>query len=610
MITQSDGGAGDETLHSRFEHLAGTNPDREAVVAGSDVLTYGELNERANRVAWCLRGLGVGRRTLVGLSVDRSADMIVGLLGIIKAGGAYVPLDPGYPRERLEFMLEDSGAPVVVTQEHLIPKLPKENSEFLALDDTESLASYPATNLPGPSSAQDLAYVIYTSGSTGVPKGVLTTHENVANLVRHQNYLTIEPADRVGAIASLSFDASTIDIWGPLFNGASCYVYNFPGSSLSELFENVKRDAISILPMTSPVFRILEPGHFELAKGVRAILFGSDSVRTDVVNRARQLFRGDLINVYGPTETTCFSTTFMSHTAIEGPPLFPIGYPIRGVTVQVIGPDGEPAAAGDEGELYIGGRGVARGYLNRPELTAERFVPDAGGPAGSLRYRTGDLVRVGQQGELHFLGRLDRQLKIRGHRIEPAEIEAALTRHAEVNDAVVVGRPDGAGDKRLHAYVMRARTDGLTDRDLVADLRRHIGAALPSQQHPATFTVIESIPFTSNLKVDEARLPEPREPDRAPDHVPAGPSEDIESALATVWQSKLDVSVIGIDDDFFELGGDSMLALQVATEAETTIGVRIGVRSIFKFPTIRKLTEALAREGSTDPHSDPAPDGP
>jgi amino acid adenylation domain-containing protein len=618
MIMQRDSAARDETLHARFEHIADTNPHWIAVVAGNEVLTYGELNERANQVAWRLADLGVRRHTVVGLCADRSADMIVGILAVIKAGAAYVPLDPGYPQQRLELMLKDSGASVIVTQRQLIPKLPSGISDFLALDDGESFVSYPVTNPQGPSSAQDGAYVIYTSGSTGPPKGVLATHDNVANLVRHQSYLTIEPQDRVAAIASLSFDASTFEIWGALLNGASCYIYNFIGRNLSEFFWLIRRDEISVLALTSPVFRILEPDHFELAQGVRAMLFGGDSVRTDVVNRARQLFRGDLIHVYGPTETTSFATVLIEHTVTDGtqhtvtenPSLYPIGYPIRGVTVQVIRPNGEPAAdAGDEGELYIGGRGVARGYLNSPELTAERFIPDPSGAPGSRLYRTGDLVRVGRQGELHFLGRLDRQLKIRGHRIEPAEIEATLTRYAGVSDVVVVGRSDGAGDKRLHAYVIRTRDDPRADRELIADLRRYVGTVLPRQQHPATFTVIESIPFTSNFKVDESRLPEPRKPERPNDPDPAGLSEDMESALAALWESKLDVNAIGIDDNFFELGGDSMMALQVVTEAERTMGVQISVRSMFKYPTIRKLTEALAREGCGESDGNPATEG-
>ncbi|MEO3755788.1 amino acid adenylation domain-containing protein [Streptomyces sp. B6B3] len=462
------------TLHALFEHHAGRAPEATASSSGDRVLTYGELNGRANQMAWRLRELGVGPDVLVGICVERSVDMLVGLLAILKAGGAYVPLDPHLPARRLAFMCRDSAAHVIVTQKRLAPLLPASEAAVLVLDDDRG--RYPSENLPAVCGPENVAYVCYTSGSTGTPKGVLTTHRNVINLVTDQNYVTVTPNDRVAALATLSFDASTFEIWGPLTNGAECVVYTFAGEDIASLCERIRRDAVSVLHLTSPVFRLLRPEHFRALAGVHTLLFGGDSVRSSLGQAAGEAFPGNLVHLYGPTETTGFATFHDLRSTTEPAALTPIGRPIRDVHACVLGPDGQPVPDGEVGELHIGGHGVARGYLNRPGLTAERFPPDAGAAPSGRRYRTGDLVRRDGEGVLHFLGRLDRQVKVRGYRVEPGEIEQALTRHPLVDDAVVLARDDGSGDRRLDAYVVPAHPGTATEpRDVehshVADWR-------------------------------------------------------------------------------------------------------------------------------------------
>ncbi|MGC4808460.1 non-ribosomal peptide synthetase [Micromonospora sp. DT233] len=583
-------------VHALFEQHAQAAPDRVAVVAGAESLTYAELNRRANQVAWRLRALGVGHETLVGISVDRSADMLVGLLAILKAGGAYVPLDPGYPAERLALMIGDSAPPVVVSQRRLASLFAQHDVSTVLLDDPDSLDPWPTENLPTVSAADSLAYVSYTSGSTGTPKGVLATHGGVVNLVTAQNYVTVTPDDRVAALATLAFDASTFEVWAPLTNGATCVLYSFAGDDMSTLVEQVDRDAVSILHLTSPVFRLLEPRHFRALTRVHTLLFGGESVRSELGVRAAEAFRGTLIHLYGPTEATGFATFQAVRAGTGAAAQIPIGRPILHVHVRILDAAGQPVPDGAAGELYIGGRGVARGYLDRPAATAERFVPDPTGGPQARRYRTGDLVRLGDDGAIHFLGRLDRQIKVRGYRIEPGEIEAALTRHPDVRDAVLIARENGAGDKRLDAYVVPTRLDD--DRQqLVAAVRAHIREILPRYQHPATLTVISGIPLTNNLKLDQSRLPVPKIERGSPIDRPVDPLSELETLLVTTWCETLDLDDVDLDDNFFELGGDSISAVHLATAVELATGRRVSVKDVFQHPTVRQLAGAVAAAG-------------
>jgi acyl-coenzyme A synthetase/AMP-(fatty) acid ligase/acyl carrier protein len=353
----------------------------------------------------------------------------------------------------------------------------------------------------------------------------------------------------------------------------------------------VQRDSVTILHLTSPVFRLLEPRHFTALTGVHTILFGGDSVRSEIGVRAREAFHGKLIHLYGPTETTGFATFHDVGAGAGSGAQIPIGRPIRHAFVRILDPDGRPVRDGAAGELHIGGRGVARGYLNRPDATAERFVRDPAGDGDARLYRTGDLVRRGDDGAIQFLGRLDRQIKVRGYRIEPGEIEAALTRHPDVRDAVVVAREDGTGDKRLDAYVVPARP-GEPDDQLVAVVRRHIRDVLPKYQHPATVTVLAAVPLTENLKLDQSRLPAPRSSSPRPS---AGSPDDLESELVRLWCGTLGLHDVDIDEDFFELGGDSIAAVHLAAAVERSTGRPFPVKNVFQHPTIRQLSKAVAK---------------
>ncbi|GIJ78817.1 amino acid adenylation domain-containing protein [Micromonospora phaseoli] len=583
------------TLHAMVEHHAHTAPNRPAVIGGGVTKTYRELNERANQIARRLQDLGVGPGTLVGVSVDRTCDMPLGLLAVLKAGGAYVPLDVTWPADRLTMMIEDTAAPVVVCGSRTAGMLPAHDGTVVLIDRPEEFRGYPIGDVDVPVTADDPAYVIYTSGSTGRPKGVLVTHDNVANLVSNQNYVSVIPGDRVAALATLAFDASTFELWSPLVNGATCVVYDFAGDELASLIAKVRQDRVTILHLTSAVFRLLDGRHFAALDNVHTLLFGGDSVRNDLGVRARESFGGRLIHLYGPTETTGFAT-FQDLAVMTGSaPHIPIGSPLRNVEVLVTDTEGRPVADGEVGELVIGGRGVARGYLNRPESTAERFVPDPQSGPDARRYRTGDLARIAPDGTIQFLGRKDRQIKVRGYRIEPGEIESALTGHPDVRDAVVVAREDGTGDKRLDAYLVPVDLSDLTERRrLVAAVREHVRATLPGHQHPVTLTVVADIPLTGNLKLDQNRLPPP-EFERArqvPDTVD-GPAGQLEAMLAELWRDTFGLEDVHPDDDFFELGGDSLAAVHVATAVEKATGRTVTVKDIFEHPTIRRLSLAV-----------------
>ena len=495
------------TLPELFAAQVAKTPDATAVVLEDERLTYRELDARSSQLAHHLRAHGVGPEVVVGLCVERSLEMLVGLLGILKAGGAYLPLDPDYPPERLAFMLDDAGAPVLVTHSALLDRLPEHHARIVCLDaDWPAIAAQPTSAPALALDPQNTVYVTYTSGSTGTPKGVVIAHHNVVRLVKSANYVELTPDDVFLQLAPLSFDASTFEIWGALLNGARLVIYPDDAFELARLKRVVAEAGISVLWLTAALFHQVVDEDLPAIACVRKLLAGGDVLSATHVRQVIEAGTGcQLINGYGPTEGTTFSACFPA----RGPTTFrdsvPIGRPISNTQVYVLDGGLQPVPAGVAGELYIAGAGLARGYLGRAGLTAERFVADPFGPAGSRMYRTGDLARWRADGVLDFLGRADAQVKLRGFRIEPGEIEAALLRHADVAQAAVIAREDEPGDKRLVAYVVAAAGASAD----AAALRAHLAASLPDYMVPSAFVVLDKLPLTPNGKLDRKALPAP-----------------------------------------------------------------------------------------------------
>ncbi|HKV12758.1 MAG TPA: amino acid adenylation domain-containing protein [Thermoanaerobaculia bacterium] len=582
--------AGPATLPALFAAQAARSPRAVAVVCGEESLTYAELDRRAGRLAQRLRAMGVGPEVRVGLCAERSLEMVVGLLGVLKAGGAYVPLDPAYPQERLAFMLEDSGAPVVLAGASVLDRLPRGTTRVMALgEEGEDGPEVWATDAELPVEPGHLAYLIYTSGSTGRPKGVAIEHRSAAALLAWaREVFSDEEIAAVFASTSICFDLSVFELFVPLTRGGRVVL----GADALELPGlPAAREVTLINTVPSALSELLRMN--AVPPSVRAINLAGEPLRRALVDRIAALGTGArVMNLYGPSEDTTYSTfAEVSQRTSEEPR---IGRPVSGSAAYVLDRDGQPAPLGVAGELYLAGAGLARGYLGRPELTAERFVPDPFGrePGGRL-YRTGDLVRQRREGDLDFLGRIDHQVKIRGFRIELGEIEAALLAQPCVREAVVLVREDRPGDRRLVAYVAGDAVEPTL-------LRERLGERLPAYMVPALFVQLSALPLTPNGKVDRRSLPVPegeRPELRSGFLAPGTPAEQ---TLAAIWSQVLGVAQIGAHDNFFELGGDSILSIQIVARANQA-GLRLTPRQIFLHPTVAGLAAAAG-----DPESTPA----
>jgi amino acid adenylation domain-containing protein len=584
-----------DTLHGLFERQAERSAEAPAVVSGRRIcLDYGTLNRRANQLAHRLRGLGVDRGGLVGLCMQRGPDMIVAMLGILKAGGAYVPIDADYPKERIRFMLADSRAKVTVTQTGLAARLDDSGSQLLCLDEDPALASEP-THDPGPiACATDLAYVIYTSGSTGKPKGVMIPHRAVARLVCNADYVSIGPSDCLAQASNASFDAATFEIWGALLNGARLsIVARETLLSPAALERQIDADGIRTMFITTALFNEHAANAPDTFSGLRDLLFGGEAVDTSSVLRVLRARRPQrLLNVYGPTETTTFATWHeldpsLAHGGI--PRTIPIGRPIANTTCYVLDSTMQPVPPGVTGDLWIGGPGLARGFLNRPDLDSHLFVDDFG-PGHERVYRTGDRVRQRSDGVILFEGRSDDQVKLRGFRIEPGEIGAAISGIPGVARHAVVVREDTPGHQRLVAYLVWQAGARPLDAD---SMRSALAERLPSFMIPSAFVSVSSLPLTANGKLDRAALPPPLV-------VPSGDACEggasvIEKQLKAIWERVLGQQDIPLDADFFDLGGHSILAVRVLGEIDRTMGRKLRTASFFEAPTIRGFA-ALMRD--------------
>ncbi len=579
-------------VQEQFERQAEAAADAPAVLCEEQVLSYGELDQRANAVAHRLRRLGIRAESIVGICVERSLEMVVGVLGILKAGGAYLPLDPHYPRERLTFMLQDCGASVLLTQRALLEKLPVhyQASAICLDDDWESATDDDAQNLQGEIVPDNIAYVIYTSGSTGRPKGVGVSHAALLNLVSwHNSAFRVSAADRATLLAGFGFDASVWELWPYLCCGASL---DLPADDVRSSPERL-RDWLTLrevtisfvpTPVAEPMLGLEWPEQTKL----RTLLTGGDRLHT----WPSLSLPFEVVNNYGPTENAVVSTSGL--ISREGGPAGTaptLGTSIRNVGVYIVDQRGEPVPVGVAGELWVGGDSLARGYLNRPALTAESFVPDAlSGQAGARLYRTGDLARYLPDGAIEFLGRLGSQVKVRGHRIELGEIETALREAAGVREAVVQCREERAGDQCLVAYVVPDDQAGAVTSN---DLRGLLREKLPDYMLPAFFVMLDELPITENGKIDRRALPAPAPAEVEDD--PATPRTPTEELLSNIWISVLGLRRVGLHDNFFELGGHSLLATQVVSRVRETFSVELPLRALFESPTVAELAQSVER---------------
>jgi amino acid adenylation domain-containing protein len=595
-----------QTIHSTFSTLAARVPERVALVCGRDSMTYGALERRAAQVAAYLRRCGVVRGQRVGLYSQRSTDAIAAILGILKVGAAYVPFDPSYPEHLLGFIYEDCGPAVMLVQSSLLnaqhPPFWKGAHHDIA--GAVEVDAPPDAQIGAECTVEDVAYVMYTSGSTGRPKGVLIPHRGVVRLVIDNTFADMGPEHVHLQMAPLAFDASTFEIWGALLHGGKLAILPSPYPSLDEIAESISHYGVTTLWLTAGLFHLMVDHRLQGLSPLRQLLAGGDVLSPTHVARAQAaLPHCQIINGYGPTENTTFTCCYRiprepgapSGAPLPGggpPPAIPIGTPIAHTEVYLLDEQRQRVPEGQAGELYAGGEGVGLGYLNRDELTAERFIPNPFDPHGRTKlYRTGDRVRRRPDGNIEFLGRVDRQVKINGKRVELDEIEAILRRCPLVEDAAAIApATDGAGPRRVHAYV-KLKT-GHAGSPL-PELRAFMKEESPDYMMPATFTLMDALPLSPTGKIDRSKLPAP--PTSAAAAAPqASPSTDLEHALLQIWRNVLGSGAVGVDDNFFDLGGTSLQLIQVHATIVSTMQRDVSVVDLFQYPRISALAARLA----------------
>lgn len=591
----------DKCIQNLFGEQVARTPDAVAVIDDKRELTYSALNDRANQIAHYLGSKGVIPGDLVGLYMHRSVEMVIVILGILKSGAAYVPLDPDYPAQRLEFMLEDAQIPLVMTQQSLLGGLPPSEREYFCLDRDRNLIDRQSIEDPVcKASPENTAYVLYTSGSTGTPKGVRVSHRSVNGLVCGTDYVSIDASDTVAQVSNTSFDAATFELWGALLNGARLVIVEKAALLSGEQFkQRLHARGVTILFLTTALFNQYARNQNDMFGGMRTVLFGGEAADPSAV---AQLMKTDppkrLLNVYGPTEATTFATWYEVSQCSEDDFSIPIGRPIANTQIFVLDQYLNPSPIGVPGELYIAGDGVAQGYLNRPTLTEARFIPNPFGDDRSARmYRTGDRVRYLSDGNLEFLGRVDHQIKLRGHRIELGEIEAQLAQHTEIRDSVACLQEDSAGDKRLIAYAVAERDSRPTEEEL----RNFLEAKLPKYMIPSDFVLLDRLPLTANGKVDRNALPVFSAKETSDCGVRVAPRNVVEVHLKHLWEQLLGIPSIGIDDNFFDLGGHSILAVQLIDRIKLQFDRDLPLDVLwYGSGTIRSLAQLLLEE-STQP---------
>lgn len=577
----------DSCIPELFESQVGRTPDAVALELAAEHLTYSDLNRMADKLARYLKANKVGPEITVGICVERSPKMIIGMLGILKAGGAFVPLDPFYPAQRLEFMLEDSGVEVLLTQQSLRESLPRTKATVICLDsDWLSIEQEAEGEIAAGVAPDNLAYIIYTSGSTGRPKGVLTQHRGVCNLAAAQvDAFDVQSSSRVLQFASSSFDASVSEIFMALTTGATLHLgskYPMVGTALFQLLSEEAISTATIPPATLATL----PG--EDLPALQALIVAGESCPSGTA--ARWSIGRRFFNAYGPTETTVCASIFECIDEYKDGP--PIGRPMANVQIYLLDSRLNPVPPGVPSEIHIGGIGLTRGYLNQPDLTAERFIPNPfTGEPGALLYRTGDLACYMFDGTIQYLGRIDHQVKIRGFRIELGEIESILSRHPVVRDAVAMVREDYPGDKRLVAYVTSDQRPALLEHELLSFLKE----MLPEYMLPSAIVLLEKLPLTPNGKVDCRELPAPSGEGAELRSTFVAARNPLEEILRSIWVAVLKREPIGVEDHFFELGGNSLLATQIMSRVHDALQVELPLRAIFESPTIAGLAASIAQ---------------
>ncbi|MBV1850533.1 non-ribosomal peptide synthetase [Catellatospora tritici] len=579
-------------VHELVAEQASRNPEAVAVSRGAETLTYAQLDQQADTLAARLRDRGVGEGDVVAVLQGRSPSIVVTLLGILKAGAAYLVLDPQDTPVRHARLIHTAGARLAVAENALLDLVP----EGVPALDLDAAGQGQSTAAPAPvgQNPDTLAYVSFTSGTTGEPRGVGVPHRAISRLVRDPNWIDIAAADVFLLLAPIAFDASTLEIWAPLVNGCRLAVAPDGVLELDRLADVLKQEAVSVLWLTAGLFHQLAATRLDAFGGIRHLVAGGDVISPGHLERLLQAHpRLVFTNGYGPTENTTFTTCWTTTAAPASGPV-PIGHPITGTRVAVLDTALRPVPTGCWGELYAAGDGLARGYVNSAQATADRFLPDTfSGRPGARMYRTGDLARWSADGVLEFLGRVDNQLKIQGFRVEPNHVEAELTRLPEVLAAAVVAQSDDAGGKRLLAYVVVAEQTGTDDEGLGVRLRERLRQTLPPYAVPWAIVVLDELPLTANGKVDRRALPVASRMPRNVGNDFVEPRDTVERRLAALWGEVLGVEPIGADDDFFDMGGHSLLAAELLGTLKEGFGVDVPARVLYLQPTIAELAQHL-----------------
>lgn len=591
----------DKLIHEIFSENVARAPGATAVASSSTSLSYSELDRAANQLAHYLRKQGLAIGEYVPIVLQRGISMIIAQVAVLRCGAAYVPIDPAAPYERQQFIIRDCRARFPVTEDTL---------DSAGLTDLSDVKHLRVIDAPMPEwtpdtsfqlSPKSASHVMYTSGSTGVPKGVIVPHRGVSRLAVNNGYAEIRPTDCIAHCANPAFDASTFEIWAALLNGASIFIV--PAKTVTDsdlLAETLAKHGVTILFLTTALFNQHAASSPKLFSQFRYVLFGGESADPGAVRQVLRIGAPTyLLNVYGPTEATAFATTYRISSIADDATYIPIGKPISNTKIHILDSKRQPVPIGVAGEIYVGGPGVACGYLNRPELTIERFVPDCFSPNSREHlYRTGDLGSWQADGNITFLGRNDYQIKIRGFRVEPGEVEAALQEHAAVKQALVILREDTPGEKRLVAYVITTECHSKVAEsthaptETIRQLREFLSARLPAYLIPAAIVVIDEFPLTSNGKIDRSKLPAPGDRSQLEQEYVAARSET-EKILTCIWSNVLGLDIVGIDDNFLELGGHSISGIKLALQVSDKFSIQMRSHAVFEYPTIREMAQLV-----------------